>query len=202
MFFLQKGLILLLVMGSSFLALTAMITDYWATIPSKSLHMGLFRICDQHKSCNSLVGTDNPKNLLIAVFVIGMFFLLPCGILEVWYARKGRLGTLLFVGAISCLQVILTFAGVVSGAVLISDFLKMEVFYFSWSFALGWISVIISAALVGLSFYINKVEPRSHSPTGTEGPVANETNREVQVAVIPVPETTVCDLPVQLNPSI
>ncbi|OCT73338.1 hypothetical protein XELAEV_18036320mg [Xenopus laevis] len=72
--------------------------------------------------------------------------LLPCGILEVFYASSGRLGCLKCVGVISCLQVILTFSGLISATVLLSSFLKTETFYFSWSFALGWLAVIVAAA--------------------------------------------------------
>ncbi|XP_041425656.1 lens fiber membrane intrinsic protein-like isoform X1 [Xenopus laevis] len=182
MYRLHKGIILLLILGSSLLALIAMITDYWAIIPSTSQHMGLFRICNKHKTCYSLLGTDSPKYLLISVFVIGML-LLPCGILEVFYASSGRLGCLKCVGVISCLQVILTFSGLISATVLLSSFLKTETFYFSWSFALGWLAVIVAAAQVALSFYINKIEPPSPAPTVTG---IMGTLHEIQVAVIPV----------------
>ncbi|CAH2318661.1 lens fiber membrane intrinsic -like [Pelobates cultripes] len=158
-----KSAILVLLLVCSILALTAMITDFWITIPSTFQYAGLFRICTRGSGCLNFADLDDVKNLLLSAFIIGLVFTLPFAIIELRYARTGGFGCLLIVGVFSSLIALLGFVAMIMGAVFFSSRLG-STYSYSWSFALGWLSVITAIATAAFSFYIFKVEPPIQSP--------------------------------------
>ncbi|CAJ0968870.1 unnamed protein product [Ranitomeya imitator] len=73
--------VILLLIGTSVLAITAMVSSYWGRVPSQSLHFGLTIICDDNETCSSrtLIGADDVLNLLITAFIFSAVLSMTCG---------------------------------------------------------------------------------------------------------------------------
>ncbi|XP_063800055.1 protein NKG7-like [Pseudophryne corroboree] len=139
------------------LAITALVTDYWGVIPSTSGNFGLFRYCDKVKECLSIPVTGDVINLLIAMFIIGIIVLLPCAIVDL----RMNFGCLSCQGVLSFLMALLGFAAMTHAAVIFSSFFAEISYHYSWSFALGWLSVVLAIISGALSFYICRMDPES-----------------------------------------
>ncbi|XP_066465468.1 claudin domain-containing protein 2-like [Eleutherodactylus coqui] len=156
--------ILLLQLGTSILAIVAMVTNYWGTIPSVSAHFGLHRLCDNQERCSSVVfpGADDVLNLLATVFGLGAVMSLSCGIMELirTYAFFA------FLGGFSFFLALLGFAAMVHSVVVFNAELVGHFNYtFSWSFAMGWMSVLTAVISGALSFYVWWMEPKTTEPS-------------------------------------
>ncbi|XP_056398854.1 uncharacterized protein LOC130293783 isoform X2 [Hyla sarda] len=159
--------VLLLQMGSSIFAITAILTNHWGVIPSQSTHFGLSTLCDRFEACASVViiGADDVLNLLSAVFCLGVVFAIVCGILELC----GTYACFLVLGAYSFLLALLGFAALVHSVVVFNNAISQQ-YRFSWSYALGWMSVVMAVISGALGFYSHWTEPK----TKPESPVPDQ----------------------------
>ncbi|XP_077113448.1 uncharacterized protein LOC143768690 [Ranitomeya variabilis] len=143
--------VILLLFGTSVLAITAVVSSYWGRVPSQSLHFGLTIICDDNETCFSgtLIGTDDVLNLLITAFIFSAVLSMTCGIMEL--IRTFACFALL--GGCSLLITLLGFAAMVHSVVVFNS-LFGSFYTFSWSFAVGWLSVLTAAMSAALSFFL------------------------------------------------
>lgn len=65
---------LLLQLGTSILAITAMVTNYWGVVPSESIHFGLTSYCDKYEKCTS--GTLIGAGKEVTPFIFSILVLL------------------------------------------------------------------------------------------------------------------------------
>ncbi|KAG8541686.1 hypothetical protein GDO81_028451 [Engystomops pustulosus] len=133
--------VLLLQMGSGILAMVAFFSDYWGVVPAIPAHFGLTRICTERSGCDLITvsGAGSVFFLLLVAFLLGFVLALTCAIMELirTYACFG------FLTVVSLLQALMSFAGMVHSVVVFNAFYGSE-FYYSWSFALGWLCVVTS----------------------------------------------------------
>ncbi|XP_069596978.1 uncharacterized protein [Ranitomeya imitator] len=152
--------VILLLIGTSVLAITAMVSSYWGRVPSQSLHFGLTIICDDNETCSSrtLIGADDVLNLLITAFIFSAVLSMTCGIMEL--IRTFACFALL--GGCSLLITLLGFAAMVHSVVVFNS-LFGSFYTFSWSFAVGWLSVLTAAMSAALSFFLFRTAPKTTS---------------------------------------
>lgn len=146
------------------LFLVAILLDHWMIVTDLRANVGLMRVCSPRgcfflpESARAAVG------LLFTAMIMSIIIALPCGILEVWHARKGRLGCLSCVAGTQFLIGILGFSGMIAGTVYLIGLLENNSYYFSWTYAVGWFAVIFAFASGAVSVYIYVVEPKDPPP--------------------------------------
>ncbi|XP_078511579.1 uncharacterized protein LOC144770722 isoform X1 [Lissotriton helveticus] len=153
------------------LFLVAVLLDHWMIVPELRANVGLLRTCNP-TGCYFLSGGAT-VGLLFTAMIMGIIIVLPCGILEVWHARKGRLGCLSCVAGAQFLIGILGFSGMIAGTVQLIGFVENYSYYFSWTYAIGWFAVICVFASGAVSVYIYVVEPKD-PPSETNVPMVPE----------------------------
>lgn len=151
-------------LSASVLAAVTAFTKSWGFIPDQSLYFGLTDLSPN---------TDDVINLLMAVLGIGLVVSLPCCILEFC----AGLGCNILLCCVSGLMALLAFAAMIHGIVVLSNAIY---FQYSWSFGLGWLTVIIAVASGVLSFFTREKETKE---TGIPAalPVQGATQQNIAV---------------------
>ncbi|KAJ1132516.1 hypothetical protein NDU88_010825 [Pleurodeles waltl] len=161
-----KWVVLTLNVASMPLFFVAAILDHWLIVTDLRANAGLMRTCNPSGCYFFIKSAGAALGLLFTALIMSILIALPCGILEVWHARKGRLGCMSCVAGTQFIIGILGFAGMIAGTVFLLALVEGYRFYFSWTYAIGWFAVICALASGGVSVYIYVVEPKNPSSEG------------------------------------